>query len=238
MKRFFCSCLILLSLNITLFAKTAQVRNVAYSIQVGSFSELKNAGNLVDYLNKKGLDAFFFKEKGMYKVRFGNYKDSDSARKVALAYQKQKVIDDFFIINPQSYVINHHKSSANTKNIVRKNLSKDAHQYMGVPYKWGGTTSSGFDCSGLVRAVYRLNGLTLPRTSREQYNSGKFIAKAKLQIGDLVFFSNNGRDVNHVGIYIGNNEFIHAPGKGKKVTKASLNNSYWVKAFRGARSYL
>lgn len=237
MSRFFL-CVILLSLNVSLFAKASQVKNVAYSIQVGSFSELKNAGNLSDSLNKRGLDAFFFKEKGMYKVRFGNYKDSESARKAALTYQKQKIIGDFFIINPQSYAINQQKSNTNTNNEVRKNLSKEAYQYIGVPYKWGGTNSSGFDCSGLVRAVYRLNGLTLPRTSREQYDSGKFVAKAKLQIGDLVFFSNNGKDVNHVGIYIGNHEFIHAPGKGKKVTKANLNNKYWIKTYRGARNYL
>lgn len=234
MNRVLYLCFILLSLNIV-FAKNTQVKHVAYSIQVGSFSELKNAGNLADSLNKMGLDAFFFKEKGMYKVRFGNYKDSETARKAANTYKKKHIIDDFFIISPQSYAINQHKTKANSN--VRNNISKDAHQYIGVPYKWGGTTSSGFDCSGLVRAVYRLNGLTLPRTSLEQYNSGKFVAKAKLQIGDLVFFTNNGKNINHVGIYIGNDQFIHAPGKGKKVTKANLNNNYWVKSYRGARSY-
>ncbi|AQQ60493.1 hydrolase [Helicobacter bilis] len=213
-----------------------QVKHVAYSIQVGSFSELKNAGNLADYLNKQGLDAFFFKEKGMYKVRFGNYKDSETARKIANTYKKKSIIDDFFIISPQSYAINQHKPKTHDK--VRKNIAKDAHQYIGVPYKWGGTTSSGFDCSGLVRAVYRLNGLTLPRTSIEQYGSGKFVAKNNLKVGDLVFFTNNGKQVNHVGIYIGNNQFIHAPGKGKKVTIANLNTNYWVKAYRGGRTYL
>ncbi len=226
--------MIVLLFHCVLLAKTP---HVAYSIQVGSFKDLRNAGNLADSLNKRGLDAFFFKEKDMYKVRFGNYKDSNNARKAALKYQQQKVIGDFFIINPQSYAINQPKQSPKTQNVVRKNLSQDAHQYLGVPYKWGGTTSSGFDCSGLVRAVYRLNGLTLPRTSREQYDSGKFVAKQNLQIGDLVFFANNGKHINHVGIYIGNNQFIHAPGKGKKVTKANLSNKYWVKAYRGGRTY-
>lgn len=236
MKRFFCLCLIALLLNIVLFAKSTHVKNVSYSIQVGSFSDLRNAGILTDSLNKRGLDAFFFKEHGMYKVRFGNYKDSENARRVAIKYQQQRIIGDFFIISPQSYAINQHKNSS-TKNTIRKHLSHDAHQYIGVPYKWGGTTSSGFDCSGLVRAVYRLNGINLPRTSLEQYNSGKFVSRTKLQVGDLVFFTNNGRDINHVGIYIGNHEFIHAPGKGKRVTKANLDNNYWVKSYKGARSY-
>lgn len=238
MRRFIYLCCVVFGvLSGVLFGK-ASVQNVGYTIQAGSFKDLKNAGNLADSLSGKGLDAFFFKENGMYKVRFGNFKDSDSARQVALKYQKQKIIDDFYIITPQSYAINQKQEGKKTKDMARSKIAKDAHQYIGVPYKWGGTTSSGFDCSGLVRAVYRLNGLTLPRTSLEQYNTGKSIAKDKLQVGDLVFFTNNGKQVNHVGIYIGNNEFIHAPGRGKKVKKANLTTNYWVKAYRGARTYL
>ncbi|WP_300447514.1 C40 family peptidase [uncultured Helicobacter sp.] len=122
---------------------------------------------------------------------------------------------------------------------MREDIVKSAHQYMGVPYKWGGTTESGFDCSGLTRAVYLLNGISLPRASYEQYNEGDSVSKAKLQKGDLVFFiTDKGKKINHVGIYIGNNEFIHAPSRGKVVSKARLDSSYWGKAYRGARSYL
>lgn len=212
------------------------IASLAYSIQVGSFKKLENAWNLADSLNKKKLDAFFFKEKDMYKVRFGNYKDSALASKMALQYKKQKLIDEYMIVSPSSYAINQKDSKKDT---IRKNLARDAHQYLGVPYKWGGTNSSGFDCSGLVRAVYQLNGLSLPRISRDQFNTGKFVLKSHLQAGDLVFFTTNkSKVVNHVGIYIGNGKFIHAPGKGKKVTIANLENNYWKRVYRGARKYL
>ncbi|RDU67688.1 hydrolase [Helicobacter didelphidarum] len=220
-------------------AKDSTISNIAYSIQVGSFQKLENAGKLADSLNKNGLDAFFFKENGMYKVRFGNYKSSNEAKDMALKFQKQHLIDKFFIINPTSYSMNQQVSQKDKAKNTRYNLSKRAHEYLGVPYKWGGESSSGFDCSGLVRAVYKLNGMSLPRTSRDQFNTGSFVLKSNLQIGDLVFFTtNNGQAVNHVGIYIGNGKFIHAPGKGKKVVIANLDSSYWKKVYRGARKYI
>ncbi len=223
-----------------LFAKNNQnIQHISYTIQVGSFKKLENAGKLSDSLNKKGLDAFFFKENEMYKVRFGNYNNLEQAKKIAQKYKNQKIIGNFFVINPQTYAINKNTSQTKKDHFVRTNISKDAHQYIGVPYKWGGTSSNGFDCSGLTRAVYRLNGLNLPRTSREQFNTGNFVLKKNLKVGDLVFFTtNNGKQINHVGIYIGNNQFIHAPGKGKKVKKANLDSKYWIKVYKGARTYL
>lgn len=215
-------------------------KTLAYSVQVGSFKNVENAGKLVDSLNKKGLDAFLFKEKGMYKVRFGNYQSFELAKTKAQRYQKQGLIGEFFILTPQKYAINNKDTSKRAKSKgIRDDLVESAHQYLGVPYKWGGTSESGFDCSGLTRAVYRLNGISIPRTSFEQYGDGASITKAKLQKGDLVFFSTNkSKRINHVGIYIGNNEFIHAPSKGKVVSKARLDSNYWHKIYQGARSYL
>lgn len=215
-------------------------KSLGYSVQVGSFSNVENAGRLVDSLNKKGLDAFLFKEKGIYKVRFGNYKSLEIAKSKAQKYQKQGLISDFFILSPQKYAINKQNVPKQKKSKdIRDDLVESAQDYLGVPYKWGGTSESGFDCSGLTRAVYRLNGISLPRTSFDQYDDGTAINKSKLQKGDLVFFiTNKGRRVNHVGIYIGNNEFIHAPSKGKMVGKAKLDSNYWSKAYKGARSYL
>ncbi len=214
-------------------------KSLGYSVQVGSFSNIENAGKFVDTLNSKGLDAFLFKESDTYKVRFGNYQSYEIAQAKVQKHYKNGLIGAYFIISPQKYAINKKSSSKQKASDVREDIVKSAHQYMGVPYKWGGTTESGFDCSGLTRAVYLLNGISLPRASYEQYNEGDSVSKAKLQKGDLVFFiTDKGKKINHVGIYIGNNEFIHAPSRGKVVSKARLDSSYWGKAYRGARSYL
>ena len=141
-------------------------------------------------------------------------------------HYKNGLIGAYFIISPQKYAINKKSSSKQKASDVREDIVKSA-------------TESGFDCSGLTRAVYLLNGISLPRASYEQYNEGDSVSKAKLQKGDLVFFiTDKGKKINHVGIYIGNNEFIHAPSRGKVVSKARLDSSYWGKAYRGARSYL
>ncbi|TLD96562.1 hydrolase [Helicobacter jaachi] len=229
----------LLSAFLSACATHTPQMQLAYSVQVGSFASVENAGRLVDSLNNKGLDAFLFKEKGMYKVRFGNYQSLEIAKSQGQKYQKQGLIGEFFIIAPQKYAINQKAASPQIKaKDIRDDIVQSAHQYLGVPYKWGGTSESGFDCSGLTRAVYRLNGIDLPRASYEQFKDGDAISKTKLQKGDLVFFTTKGKRINHVGIYIGNNEFIHAPSKGKVVSKARLDSSYWSKVYKGARSYL
>lgn len=211
-------------------------KSLGYTIQVGSFSQVENAGNLVDSLNLQGLDAFLFNENGAYKVRFGNYASLEIAKSQAKKYQQKGLIGDYFVVSPQKYALNKPRSKQND---VRENIVKSAHQYLGVPYRWGGTTESGFDCSGLTRAVYRLNGIDISRSSAEQYNEGKSIKKDNLQKGDLVFFATTKTSkISHVGIYIGNNEFIHAPSKGSVVSKAKLDSTYWKKAYKGARDYL
>lgn len=118
-----------------------------------------------------------------------------------------------------------------------KAAAKTAHKYIGVPYKLGGgTPKEGFDCSGLVQYVYARHGVKLPRSSAEQVKKGRKVRKANLQPGDLVFFATGKRGrVSHVGIYIGNDKFIHAPGRGKKTTKASLSSKYFKKTFHSAR---
>jgi peptidoglycan DL-endopeptidase CwlO len=105
---------------------------------------------------------------------------------------------------------------------------------MGVPYVWGGTTPSGFDCSGYTKYVFAKNGITLPRISSDQYKVGRYVAFASLKPGDLVFFSlNNNGQVSHVGIYIGNGQFINATTS-KGVTISSFT-SYWKNIYVGAK---
>ncbi len=115
---------------------------------------------------------------------------------------------------------------------------KTAKQYIGIPYLWGGTTPSGFDCSGFTWYVFHQCGITLNRNSAAQYQHGTYVSKNNLQPGDLVFFQNTYREgISHVGIYIGGGEFIHASSS-KGVTISSLSNSYWSSHYYGARRVL
>lgn len=109
-----------------------------------------------------------------------------------------------------------------------------AYDYMGVPYVWGGTTPKGFDCSGFTQYVYKQLGVTLNRTAAQQLKNGYEVTN--LQTGDLVFFKNTyntSAAASHVGIYIGNNQFIHAANGGVKVT--SLSHEYYAPRYIGAR---
>ncbi|WP_309244760.1 C40 family peptidase [Cohnella silvisoli] len=114
-------------------------------------------------------------------------------------------------------------------------LDQTVDKLIGIDYDYGGTTTSGFDCSGFTGYVFKKLGMSLPRSSRDMFSwdEGKKVAKEDLRAGDLVFFNTNGSGVSHVGIYVGNNKFAHAASKG--VTITSLNESYYAKRYLGAR---
>ena len=212
---------------------------LGYGVQVGAFSQLDNAVRFERLLDQRGIDAFYFRhESGLFKVRFGNHTTYQSARRQAEQLAAQGLIDSFFIVIPESYTIV--RSSKTNRVDVREELVKTARRFIGVPYRWGGTDQAkGFDCSGLTMVCYRLNGLNLPRVSRNQFKAGRWVAKDRLSKGDLVFFATNGgRRVSHVGMYIGNGRFIHAPRTGKTVRIEKLSNPFFARTYMGGRSYL
>jgi len=117
-------------------------------------------------------------------------------------------------------------------------LARVVDSYLGIPYKWGGTTRAGMDCSAFTRAIFRETyGVELPRTSKQMYGVGRAIPQEQsLKPGDLVFFKNtySGPGVSHVGIYLGNGRFAHASSsKGGTITP--LDNPYFQPRYIGAR---
>lgn len=112
---------------------------------------------------------------------------------------------------------------------ARRALLAEAHRTIGVRYKYGGETPrEGFDCSGLMQFIYKnANGITLPRTAAEQSRASRTISFNQMRPGDLIFFRTSGSSVNHVGIYTGRGQFIHAASGGAKVSVDNLSRTYW-----------
>lgn len=126
---------------------------------------------------------------------------------------------------------------ASSVNKVESELEKQYQLYKGVPYKYGGTDKRGFDCSGFVGKVYKDALKTqIPRTVKEIATMGKKVSKQRLKPGDLVFFRPS-RKYRHIGIYIGNNLFMHS-STSKGIMKSNMNNVYWKKKFRYAKRIL
>ena len=117
--------------------------------------------------------------------------------------------------------------SAQLKNIISGQ--------MGKPYKWGAAGPNSFDCSGLTHYIFGRLGIVIPRTSRDQLRAGVYVEKKDLQYGDLVLFARDGRNINHVGIYVGNGNFVHAPQSGDVVKVTTLTTGYYANSYYTAR---
>lgn len=230
----------------------AGISRLGYSIQVGAFSEVRNAERLTVKLQSKGIEAFYFrKDNGVYVVRFGDYQTRNVAKKSAEKLVAEKIVESYFIASPDavfSKAVKVDKAKQDIPTLQRKSpaatglgavAARTAERFVGIPYRWGGdTVVEGMDCSGFVRAVYNLCGVNIPRTSAEQYRAGDRVRKEDLKDGDLVFFGASVEQINHVGIYVGNGRFVHAPRRGEEIRVSALEEKYFNERFVGAKRYL
>jgi gamma-D-glutamyl-L-lysine dipeptidyl-peptidase len=263
--RFFTLCLLFLAPVATgCAAQRAGLKDIGFAIQVGAFSEVKNAERLTNKLQEKGIEAFYFKrENGIYAVRFGDFNRREDAKNTAQKLVRDRIISSYFIASPQ------HDVKAATREpsierapapsirkpgpVVKKRelqeprreksdmggiAARTAERFVGIPYRWGGdTVVDGMDCSGFVRAVYNLCGVNIPRTSREQYRVGDIVAKDELKDGDLVFFGPAVDEITHVGIFVGSGRFVHAPRRGDDIKISTMDDAYFLKRYVGAKRY-
>lgn len=127
-------------------------------------------------------------------------------------------------------------SGTNNAGLTGQQILSEAKKYLGCPYRAGGASPSGFDCSGFVYYVLKQVGYSPARTPEAQYGHGCSVNKGSLQVGDLVFFYGTYADrISHVGIYAGNGQFIHAPNSSSPVSYSDLTSGYWADHYYGAR---
>ncbi len=118
---------------------------------------------------------------------------------------------------------------------TRLRLVQAGFDLIGIRYRFGGSGQSGFDCSGLVKSLFSKFNIDLPRSSREQFKQGEKVSKADLEPGDLVFFSSGGSQPTHVGIYVGNNQMLHAAQRARQVIVSDINKIWDKMRYLGAR---
>lgn len=159
-----------------------------------------------------------------------------TTREQAIALVKrifQKYSDDYIETSYHDPDVNISRGDARNPQIAQ--LIALISLEMGKPYQWGGTGPDSYDCSGLVYTLYGKIGISLPRVSVEQATAGTYVSREDLRYGDLVFFARDGKNINHVGIYVGNGEFVHAPQTGDVVKKSTLLSGYYNRCYYTAR---
>ncbi len=205
---------------------------IRFTIQAGAFADAENAIRLARSLDAAGVEAFHFEgDDGMSRVRFGSFPTRDAAARRAEALRAEGVLAEYAVVAVAT-------AAAASRPGLRGDVVRSALSFVGQPYRWGAADGA-FDCSGLTMTAYRLNGLGLPRSSAEQFALGLEVGGQRLREADLVFFAieTEGRP-SHVGLYVGEGRFVHAPGAGKLVRLDELSSPYYRRRFLSARSYL
>jgi hypothetical protein len=204
---------------------------IEYTIQAGAFGDADNAVRLARSLDRAGIDAFHFVgADGLHRVRLGSFASRDAAVRHAEALKADAVIAEYHVVA--------NFGRATGRFGLRGDVVRAALSFLGQPYRWGGADSA-FDCSGLTMTAYHLNGLGLPRSSAEQFALGRPVGPQSLREADLVFFAIEARSrPTHVGLYLGEGRFVHAPGEGKAVRVDLLSDAYYARRFLDGRTYL
>ncbi len=181
------------------------------------------------------------KEQGYYRdVIDGKF--TNQTKKAVKKFQKTQRLQSDGIVEEKTYLALMGKDildksipdqGKNQSNKTEK-ITDAAMKLVGIPYKWGGVTTKGFDCSGMVWYVFNQNSISLPRTADVQYKTGKIVAREQLQKGDLVFFTTYEPGASHVGIYLEKGKFIHVSSK-RGVMVSNLSEDYWKTRYLGAR---
>lgn len=147
----------------------------------------------------------------------------------------------FTLSSASANLKSYHSFTASLKQAPIENVVDRAHELLGTPYKWGGTSADqGFDCSSLLVYLFKTEAnIQIPRTTEAmQRSTAETIKRNALKPGDAVFFKGNGRgQVSHVGLYIGDGKFIHSPRTGKRIRIDSLSNNYWNKNYTTAKRF-
>ncbi|MEW6556134.1 MAG: NlpC/P60 family protein [Elusimicrobiota bacterium] len=209
-----------------------------YFIQAGLFKDKDEAITHQLYLASHNYPVIL-SSNGYYKIIVGPYEQKETVEFVIAKLLAEENISAGFVdeFNPDK-LAEVEETDTDISDEVLNELISLSFDFLGVSYRYGGTDiEKGIDCSYFMQMIYSSLGTILPRTSRLQFKMGKKIKRDELIPGDLVFFRKYPyrSRINHVGLYIGNDEFIHASYGAKKVTINSLNETYYRKRFSGAR---
>lgn len=211
--------------------------NGIYAVRFGDFSSKDKARNAATKLVASGIiDSFYIAPPN--EVVFAKPKEPGWEKaKPDEIHQPRETKTTDKKHPPVSAEKTVHKTSRSDRD-MGSIAARTAERFVGIPYRWGGdNVIEGMDCSGFVRAVYNLCGVSIPRTSRDQYKAGESVSKKDIQDGDLVFFGASESKINHVGIYVGDGKFVHAPRRGEDIKITHIDENYFEKRFIGARRY-
>lgn len=226
-------------------ASARQVHTIGYTIQAGAFKEQQRAEKLTEKLRTQKLEvAYYKKDNGLFAVSFGDFPSWDAAAQEAKRLKGEGSIDSYYIVRPAAGNAFYNYSGNNVMSKLHdadrgRLAARTAERFTGIQYKYGGNNVvEGLDCSAFVKSVYYLIGLDIPRTSQEQFNAGDPVERSNLKEGDLLFFGKGPERISHVGMYIGNGKFIHAPRRGEPIQITPVNNEKYVQKYVGSRRFL